>query len=115
MSGDKATVSVTVAVPQATAFEVFTQEIDLWWRRGPRFRFLREPGQLSFEATVGGRLFELFTSASGLQVREVGHVTVWESPARRDGVGRSPRPTPRPPFCRLAAPRLRPRKKTPRS
>jgi uncharacterized protein YndB with AHSA1/START domain len=80
--GDKATVSVTVAVPQVTAFEVFTQEIDLWWRRGPRFRFMRQPGQLSFEPGVGGRLFESFASESGLQVREVGRVTVWEPPAR---------------------------------
>jgi hypothetical protein len=36
-SGDRATVSVTVAVTQAAAFEVFTREIDLWWRRGPHF------------------------------------------------------------------------------
>jgi hypothetical protein len=80
--GDKATVSVTVAVAQVTAFEVFTREIDLWWRRGPRFRFGRQPGQLSFEPGLGGRLFESFTSDSGVHVREVGRVTVWEPPSR---------------------------------
>jgi hypothetical protein len=36
--GDGATVSVSVAVPQALAFEVFTREVDRWWRQGPRFR-----------------------------------------------------------------------------
>jgi hypothetical protein len=31
ISGDRATVSVSVAVTQATAFDVFTREMDLWW------------------------------------------------------------------------------------
>jgi hypothetical protein len=34
MSGDAARVSVTVAVPPPLAFEIFTAEIDRWWRRG---------------------------------------------------------------------------------
>jgi len=40
--GDRATTPVSVAVAQATAFDVFTREIDLWWRRGgsrARLRF----------------------------------------------------------------------------
>jgi uncharacterized protein YndB with AHSA1/START domain len=75
-------VSVSVAVAQATAFDVFTREMDLWWRRGPRFRFGRQPGQLSFETSLGGRLFESFTSESGTPRNEVGRVTVWEPPSR---------------------------------
>ena len=82
ISGDRATVSVVVAVPQVTAFEVFTREIDLWWRRGPRFRFGRQPGALNFEPSLGGRLFESFPSESGTHVREVGRVIVWEPPSR---------------------------------
>jgi len=82
ISGDRATVSVSVAVAQATAFDVFTRETDLWWRRGPRFRFSRRPGILSFEPSLGGRLFEAFPSESGTHVREVGRVTVWEPPSR---------------------------------
>jgi len=81
-AGDRATVSVVVAVPQVTAFEVFTREIDLWWRRGPRFRFGRQPGALTFEPSLGGRLFESFSSESGTHVREVGRVIVWEPPSR---------------------------------
>jgi uncharacterized protein YndB with AHSA1/START domain len=80
--GDQATVSVAVAIPQQDAFEVFTQEIDLWWRRGPRFRFGRRPGVLSFESRLGGRLFESFPSESGTYVQEVGRITVWEPPSR---------------------------------
>jgi hypothetical protein len=34
MSGDSARVSVTVEVPPTLAFEIFTEEIDRWWRRG---------------------------------------------------------------------------------
>jgi hypothetical protein len=82
VSGDRATVSVSVAVPQAVAFEVFTREIDLWWRRGPRFRFGRRPGTLSFEPSLGGRLFESFPSDSGTYVQDVGRITAWEPPAR---------------------------------
>jgi hypothetical protein len=73
---------VTVAVEQTAAFEVFTREIDLWWRRGPRFRSGRQPGSLSFEPGMGGRLFESFASDSGTHVREVGRITVWEPPSR---------------------------------
>jgi uncharacterized protein YndB with AHSA1/START domain len=82
ISGDRATVSVRVAVTQAAAFDVFTREMDLWWRRGPRFRFGRQPGRLNFEPSLGGRLFESFPSESGTHVIEVGRVTVWEPPSR---------------------------------
>jgi uncharacterized protein YndB with AHSA1/START domain len=81
-AGDQATVSVLVAVEQQLAFEIFTREIDLWWRRGPRFRFRRQPGVLSFEEGVGGRLFESFPAESGTFVHEVGRVTIWEPPSR---------------------------------
>jgi uncharacterized protein YndB with AHSA1/START domain len=82
-SGDQTTVSVVVAVDVAAAFEVFTRETDLWWRRGPRFRIAgHRPGLLQFEAGVGGRLFETFETESGEKVFVVGHVTAWEPPSR---------------------------------
>lgn len=81
--GDQARVSVTVAVPPAEAFEIFTCETDLWWRRGMRFRAGgRSPGALHFEPGVGGRLFEEFHGAAGPQLVEFGRVTVWEPPKR---------------------------------
>lgn len=79
--GDAASVSVFVGVPPDVAFEVFTREIDLWWKQGPRFRIAgRRRGQLAFEPGVGGRLFETFDGSSGTQTFEVGRVTAWDPP-----------------------------------
>ena len=81
--GDQATVSVHVAVDPEAAFAIFTEETDLWWRRGPRFRTAgRRPGSISFEPGLGGRLFESFETASGVHVHEAGRVTAWEPPSR---------------------------------
>lgn len=83
MSGDQARVSVAVAVPVEVAFEVFTNEIDRWWRRGPKFRHAgRQGGFVRLEPRVDGRLFESIDGAQGEVVIEVGRVRVWEPPAR---------------------------------
>jgi uncharacterized protein YndB with AHSA1/START domain len=81
--GDCATISVQVAVPPQDAFDVFTREIDRWWRQGPRFRIAgRRRGTLFLEEGVGGRLFETFELSAGTRTIEAGRVTVWEPPAR---------------------------------
>ncbi|HXN41519.1 MAG TPA: SRPBCC domain-containing protein [Myxococcaceae bacterium] len=81
--GDGVTVTVFVAVTPESAFEVFTREIDLWWKRGPKFRIAgRRRGALHFEPGVGGRLFESFETDGGPRTFEVGRVTAWEPPAR---------------------------------
>ena len=83
MSGDSAKVTVFVAVPPTVAFEVFTREIDRWWRTGPKFRIAgRRRGVLTFEEGPNGRLFESFELPSGPRAFEVGRVTAWEPPAR---------------------------------
>jgi uncharacterized protein YndB with AHSA1/START domain len=75
--GDKATVSVRVDVALADAFIIFTEEVDLWWRRGAQYRMGgRSPGVLQFEAGVGGRLFERFDD----HVIEMGRITAWQPP-----------------------------------
>lgn len=82
-AGDGATVTVSVRVPPAEAFEVFTREIDLWWRQGPRFRIAgRRRGQLAFEPGVGGRLFETVELDAGPRTYEMGTVLAWEPPHR---------------------------------
>ena len=82
-AGDQATVTVTVAVDRAAAFEVFTRETDLWWRRGPAFRIGgRNPGALLFEPCEGGRLFESVERAGATHVHEYGRIKVWQPPAR---------------------------------
>ena len=81
--GDQVTVSVAVAVEPAVAFDVFTQETDLWWKRGLRYRLAgKRPGTLQFEGGVGGRLFETFETGAGVKVFEGGRITVWEPPSR---------------------------------
>jgi uncharacterized protein YndB with AHSA1/START domain len=81
--GDQATVTVTVAVDPAEAFEIFTQNIDQWWRRGPRFRNARgDRGFIRIEPGVGGRVFESFDTGSGERVIEIGRTQVWDPPKR---------------------------------
>jgi uncharacterized protein YndB with AHSA1/START domain len=82
--GDQARVTVLVEVEPALAFRVFTEEIDQWWRRGARFRVSgKSHGILRLEPGVGGRLFESFTSPSGIaRVIETGRVTAWDPPSR---------------------------------
>lgn len=82
-AGDGAKVSVFVAVAPADAFEVFTRETDLWWRKGPKFRIAgKRPGVLAFEGGVGGRLFETYEAGSGTKTFAVGHITAWDPPSR---------------------------------
>ena len=80
---DKATASVTVTANPAEAFRMFTEETDLWWRRGVRYRVGgRNPGSVMFEARAGGRLLETFETASGTKVVEMGKITAWDPPRR---------------------------------
>jgi uncharacterized protein YndB with AHSA1/START domain len=83
IAGDKVTVTVTVSVEPAAAFEVFTTETDLWWRRGVRYRVAgRRPGTLGFEPRLGGRLFEQYESDDGPRTHVAGTITAWEPGAR---------------------------------
>jgi len=80
---DQVRVTVSVRVPPAVAFEVFTKEIDVWWKRGPQFRrFGTNAGTIHFECTLGGRLLETLDGESGAQLVEVGRVTTWDPPHR---------------------------------
>lgn len=81
--GDVARATVRVDVPPEEAFRVFTEEIDLWWRRGIAYRVAGSgPGFIRLEPGVGGRLYEAYETASGERVHEAGVVTAWEPPSR---------------------------------
>ncbi|APR83371.1 Hypothetical protein A7982_08720 [Minicystis rosea] len=83
LASDAATVSVFVAVTPEDAFDVFTNEIDLWWRQGPKYRIAgKRRGQLFFEGGVGGRMFETFETTAGSRTIEVGTVLVWDPPRK---------------------------------
>jgi uncharacterized protein YndB with AHSA1/START domain len=83
ISGDQARVSVFVGVPPEVAFRIFTEEIDLWWRRGLKYRVAgTRSGIIQMEPHLGGRLFESFKGDSETKIFETGKITVWEPPSR---------------------------------
>lgn len=83
IAGDQATVTVLIDVEPAVAFEVFTTEIDQWWRRGVAYRVAgRRPGTLVMETKLGGRIFEQYESSQGPRVHETGRIIEWDPPSR---------------------------------
>jgi uncharacterized protein YndB with AHSA1/START domain len=83
IEGDQVKVMVRVDVEPAVAFEVFTSEIDRWWRGGIAYRVAgRHPGTLVMEGKVGGRLFEQYDGPDGPRTHHAGTITVWEPPTR---------------------------------
>lgn len=82
MSDGAVRVTTLVEVDAQAAWEVFTGEVDLWWRRGPRFRWRPDrQGRLRFEGGAGGRLVEVVEEDRGEDF-EVGRIRVWE-PGKR--------------------------------
>jgi len=82
-AGDSATVTVRVNATPRRAFELFTGELDLWWRRGRRFRnSAHASSTLVLEPGLGGRLLETYEAGSGPRTVEFGRVTAWEPPER---------------------------------
>lgn len=84
LPGDRARAMVSVAVAPEAAFRLFTEQMDLWWRRGRRFRIAPgDRGLVAMEPGVGGRVFESWHDEGGTErVRELGRVQVWEPPHR---------------------------------
>jgi uncharacterized protein YndB with AHSA1/START domain len=79
--GDRARVSVSVAIPPSRAFQIFTADIDQWWRRGMKFRHSTSRSSLlCIEPKVGGRLFEAFETEGTKHIIEVGRVRIWDPP-----------------------------------
>lgn len=67
---------VEVAVPAQVAFRAFTEEMDLWWVRGPVnfFDAARAVAKVC-EPGVGGRILEVYADDD---VLEVARITAWE-------------------------------------
>jgi hypothetical protein len=79
---DTVTVSIDVAVDPETAFDVFTNEIDSWYQRGPHsWRYPDRAVGIRFEPGVGGRLLEIHDTESG-EGFAFGRVLVWEPGSR---------------------------------
>jgi uncharacterized glyoxalase superfamily protein PhnB len=75
---------VEVGVEPATAFTAFTEEMDLWWVRGP-INFWSDGGRVAAircEPGVGGRIMEVLDDRRGGDVLERARITLWEPPER---------------------------------
>lgn len=69
---------VEVRIDPVTAFSAFTEELDLWWVRGPINSY--GAGKLvamRCEPGIGGRLLEVYDQRSG-EGLELARITAWE-------------------------------------
>lgn len=73
---------VEVEVDPATAFRIFTDEINLWWLRGPINNWdAARVVEMRCEPRLGGRLLEIYDEAAG-DVLELARITAWQPGAR---------------------------------
>jgi uncharacterized glyoxalase superfamily protein PhnB len=73
---------VEVAADPLTAFTAFTDELDMWWVRGPINAYdTSRLVEMRCEPGVGGRILEVYDAESG-EGLELARITVWE-PGRR--------------------------------
>jgi uncharacterized protein YndB with AHSA1/START domain len=77
-ASEQVEVTTVVAADPATAFEVFTDDVDAWWAHRPSFRSSLAPrGQMRFEGGEGGRLVEIWDEAAG-RLHVLGRILVWK-------------------------------------
>jgi uncharacterized glyoxalase superfamily protein PhnB len=82
VSEDAATATVEVPLAPDAAFAAFTDEIDMWWVRGPiNFFDSSRAIAMRIEPGVGGRVLEVYDDKDG-DALELGEITVWEPGAR---------------------------------
>ncbi len=78
-----ATVAVRVPVAPKVAFDLFVREVDLWWRRGPKYRHGTGPhARIAIEARLGGRVHETWTDGETERAFELGRIFDWDPPSR---------------------------------
>ncbi len=76
----KVYVSIRVPTDPSTAFEVFTNEIALWWQPSELFWITSAgDGRLAFEPGIGGRLYTTLDNGTTF---EIGRISAWE-PGKR--------------------------------
>lgn len=76
-TGDSVVVSTIVAVDPHTAFDIFTEEIEAWWKPKVRHLFQKDRrGVVKFEPGPCGRLVEVYDDGSE-SAFEVGRVRTW--------------------------------------
>jgi hypothetical protein len=77
MTADSVVVSTIVAVDRHTAFSIFTEEMEAWWKPKVRHLFQKDrPGVMKFEPGPYGRLVEVYDDGPE-SLFEVGRVRTW--------------------------------------
>lgn len=72
-------VAMRVPGPPERAFRIFTEEIGLWWRDNPLFRFTpRSPGTVAFEPPADGTPGRFVERLPSGKVFVIGDVTAWD-------------------------------------
>ena len=73
-----ATASVDVSLGTNEAFDLFTKDIDRWWKRDPiNWNDPERAVGIRFEPGVGGRWIEVHDAATG-EGFVMGHITAWK-------------------------------------
>jgi uncharacterized glyoxalase superfamily protein PhnB len=74
--------AIEVEVDPGTAFRIFTEEIDLWWVRGPINHYdASRLAELRLEPGLGGRLLEIYDEPAG-ELLETARITEWQPGVR---------------------------------
>ncbi|MCY4072575.1 MAG: SRPBCC domain-containing protein [Chloroflexi bacterium] len=75
----------TVPLPPQAAFDIFVEQMDVWWPRQGVFPYSFAPKpkgvfprHIRFEAELNGRYYESFSDGGEY---EIGRITVWQPPA----------------------------------
>jgi uncharacterized protein YndB with AHSA1/START domain len=77
-----ATASVDVSLGANEAFDLFTNDVDRWWKRDPiNWNDPERAVGVRFEPGVGGRWIEVHDAATG-EGFVMGHITAWEPGTR---------------------------------
>ena len=75
----KTFVALRVDCDAQTAFDTFTNDIDLWWKQGPRNRLIgNRPGIMQFGERDGARYLQEVDKRRPDFIVEAGKVIHWE-------------------------------------
>jgi hypothetical protein len=78
---ERVVVSTFVSLPPRDAFEIFTAQIDAWWKQTPRYRSMPgQTGKLGFEGSPPDRLVERARARAGEATAStvLARVLAWE-------------------------------------
>lgn len=82
----------TVPLPPQQAFNVYVEQMDLWWPRQGVFPYSfapksTRPLHIRFEACAGGRYYETFADGGEYVI---GHISAWKPPSQLAYTWRDP-------------------------